>query len=170
PFQMALEEAGVYEKIFIKQKGEEDTIAPPAPVQAPKRVTVTITRVENVDDGIDLVGPADFFAEVTIGGTVTNTPIKLNDNKHSPNWSVSKDVDANTVSITIRLIDDDSPTTADDLCDLNPATDKKSLFLTYNLRTGQITGSVAGSKGQEITATGRGDSDKCMIRFKINHT
>lgn len=168
--QMALVRSGVYEKIFLRQQGEDTThVAPPEPLPAGV-VKVTITRARHVDD-VDPgpgQGEADFYGWIQIDDKFRSFGTIESDNDVSPNWSLSNEVVANTVSIKIRLYDEDTGLAApDDLCDIDPAAGKRGLDLTYDLRNGRITGDATGQRGTVLTVRGGGDTDRCEISFKI---
>jgi hypothetical protein len=164
--------AGLYSRLFKAQIGENND-PPPAP-PAPKKITVTIRRVKQIDDlDIDLFGAqgADFFARVTIDGSTTRTPTVLDDDDTSPSWITSVNSTTSIVTIRIKLYDEDGGLRlGDDHCDINPANSKFDLVMTYNLQTGAIGGDAVGTRGNEIHVVGAGNDDKAEIWFTINHS
>ncbi len=134
---------------------------------APRNVNVTIRRIRAIDDleGFG-AGAPDFKARIGIFGATFTTPERTG-NDIRPNFSFTRTVDSNRVSIAISLVDVDG-TSRDDRCDINPAIGMKDLVLNYNIATGQITGDVTGSRGVEIRARGAGDGNRCEIFFVVN--
>lgn len=86
-----------------------------------------------------------------------------------PNWQVRGRVTGSVARIRIRIMDDDGGLEEkDDHVDVCPAIGKKDLDLTFNLRTGRISGDATGSRGQRIHTRGGGsDTDKAEIWFSI---
>ncbi len=168
--QMALVRAGVYDRIFLAQLGENTVQESPPPVLPAGTVKVTITRVRSVDD-VDPApgqGEADFYARIEIDDKFRSFGTIENQNAPQPNWSLSNAVVGESVKIHITLYDEDTGITApDDLCDIDPASGRRGLDVTYNLRTGRVTGDATGNRGEAITVRGGGDSDRCEITFKV---
>lgn len=170
PQQMVFVRAGVYDDIFLAQTGESDA-KDPRPEPAPAGdVKVTITHVESIDD-VDPApgqGQADFYARITIDDEFKSFATVEGNSSHSPNWSLTNSVVGTTVKIRILLYDEDTgPAAPDDLCDIDPGNDRKGLDITYNLKTGKITGDVSGDRGVVRTVSGANDSDRCRISFKV---
>jgi hypothetical protein len=137
---------------------------------ADQLVTLTINRVRQIDnpDGWG-GGDADYYAKVRFNGTWNKSGHKNNVKDWQPNWKFrGAAADDQSLPIRIELWDHDS-TSADDLCDINPRKGKKGLDLVYNLKTGQITGDLSGTRGSVIHAKGSGDSDRAEIWFTIDH-
>lgn len=168
--QMALVRAGVYDRIFLAQLGEDAVQESPPPVLPSGTVKITITRVRSVDD-VDPgpgQGEADFYARIELDDKFRSFGTIESENSPQPNWSLSNTVVGETVRIHITLFDEDTGLAApDDVCDLDPASGRRALDVTYNLRSGRVTGDATGDRGEEITVRGGGDSDRCEITFKV---
>ncbi|HBB30782.1 MAG TPA: hypothetical protein DDZ80_02255 [Cyanobacteria bacterium UBA8803] len=134
-------------------------------------VTVTINRVKGDFDPI--WNDSDFYSRISIAGQEWRSPTKGGSNDYRPpNWYFTKWVTGSTVPITIKLYDEDGPSwlNPDDHVDIDPRWGDKDLHLTYNLSTGQISGDVYGSQGQQIYARGAGDSSRGEIWFTVNRS
>lgn len=134
-------------------------------------VTVTIHRlkeISNLDKDFPRKDQADFFAQIWIAGKATNTRVMSKDDGW-PNWRVRGWVPGNTTKIKIRIMDDDGGMEEDDdHVDVAPRIGDKDLDLTFNAKTGRVTGDVRGRRNQRIHARGGGeDSDKAEIWFSI---
>lgn len=168
--QMALVQAGVYTKIFLTQLGENTVEENPPAVLPSGTVKVTITRVRSVDD-VDPgpgQGQADFYARIEIDDKFRSFGTIEGNSAPQPDWSLSNTVVGETVKIHITLYDEDTGLAApDDVCDIDPGSNRRALDVTYNLRTGRVTGDATGDRGQAITVRGSGDSDRCEITFKV---
>lgn len=130
-------------------------------------LTLTITRVKQTDN-VDDTRLGEFYAKVKIGGVAQpQTGHREDDGDVSPNWRFSRSAALNsTVPFQIDIWDHDSPD-PDDHCDVSPVHGKKALEISYNLRTGQISGDVTGACGDLIHARGAGDSDRVEIWFRV---
>ena len=146
-------------------------VASPLAVRArDKRVTLTITRVRQIDN-IDATKPGELYAKVHIGEkSFPKTGHREDDGDVSPNWTFNNAAAENsTVGITIAIFDHDAPD-ADDHCDVSPVDGKKTLEIRYNLRTDQVTGDVGGHGGELIHARGRGDGNRVEMWFRVTQT
>jgi hypothetical protein len=168
--KMVFEKAGVYYRIFKKQTGETTSTSTPVAPPAPKTVTLTITSVKQAEGAdIDFLGDADFYPVVQFDSDLELTkPYVLNDDAITPNWTFTKTTGADIVTIKIRIFDSDGGVAGnDDECDINPSTGR-FLTITYNLRTGALSGGGSGSSGSIVTRTGSGEYS-VEIKFKITH-
>lgn len=134
-------------------------------------VKLTITRVrqiDNPDSGSPFAGTGDYYARVSIGGVkLPRTSHRDNKRDVTPNWTFERGAAANSVvPISIRIWDHDS-FSDDELCDASPINSKRQLDIFYNLRTGQITGDVTGTRGALINAQGAGESNRVALWFRV---
>ncbi|MEM9540606.1 MAG: S8 family serine peptidase [Cyanobacteria bacterium P01_E01_bin.42] len=147
----------------------------PLPTQ---QVTVTVHRIKEVDN-MDLnwlgTDEADFRATIDINGTNWTSPVQNGQDDASPNWQLSQEVTGKTVPISIKIEDEDTFNFPfDDVqdyeyVDVNPLSGSKTLNLTYNLLTREITGSsVNGVAGEQIFVRGEGDSSRADLWFSID--
>ena len=135
-----------------------------------QEVTVTVHRIAEIDDMDWFGGDADFRAIIGINGTSWTSPIQHNQNDISPNWQFTQEVTGTTIPISLTVHDEDTivggETFAD--VDINPQSGN-TLNLTYNLLTGEVTGSgVNGIAGNQIQMSGNGDADRANIWFSID--
>jgi hypothetical protein len=172
PNQMFLVRNFVYNKLFMKELGEDDRPLDTGPVVATPsaNIKVTITRVKAMQD-VDPFpgqGQADFFGRITIDDAFKSFATIDNDSDASPsNWSLTNKIVAKTVTVRIRLFDEDLD--AADVCDICPRDKAKTLKVTVNLKNGEITGDASGHLGDSLTVAGAGshDDNRCQITFKI---
>ncbi len=139
--------------------------------QRVRTVTVKIHRVAQVDnlDKGDMLGSdkADFFCQITIDGKMHQTK-QISDDDATPGWTFRAPMYGRTASVRIKLIDNDGGMEEkDDFVDINRRKGKKDLHLTYNPRTGRITGDARGRRGRIIRTQGSGDTDQGRIWFSI---
>ncbi len=174
PRQLVMVRAGVYDKLFLAEKGEDRPIDPrPRPVSTTRRVTVSITHVMAIDnvDPEPFDGRADFYARIHIGDRFLAFDTIQNANDIRPSWFLTQRVVGEEVPVQIELFDEDTGLAApDDPCDINPAPNQRALHLFYNLKTGLVSGDAAGRGGQFITVRGAGDSDRCELTFRIDRS
>lgn len=139
--------------------------------QRTRYVTVRISRVAQIDnlDKVDSItaDDADFYAQITINGRTKRTPTIHKDDSRV-NWTFRAPYTGRSVSVRIKLVDDDGGLEQnDDFVDINPRDGKKDLHMTYNPRNGRITGDARGSRGRTIRSRGGGDTDRGQIWFSI---
>lgn len=169
PEKMILEKHGVFARVFKDQEVAPHDEEPPKPVEKSYRVTVKVTKVEAVSNGIDPVGDPDFFAKLSV--RTDQKIVDSIDNKKvvSPsNWSHSVVVTGATASVRIEIWDEDGNLYGDDdHCDANPASDLKSILINVNLPSKILSRSVSGAAGRSYTLTGNG-SDAVKVTFSID--
>ena len=135
------------------------------------QLTATVNRVRgDFDNDIwPTTDASDFYTILSIAGNEWRSGTRGGSDDLRPNWQFSQSVTATTVPITIKIYDEDGGANgADDHVDIDPNSGDKDLNLTYNLFTGQITGDVSGTQGQQLYARGRGDSDQGEVWFTLN--
>jgi hypothetical protein len=153
------------------------TIAPSGALNK-TAIIVRTTRIEELPVGffeqkIDSPGgTADFFANITINGQ-TFVETMLNDQVNpSPAWHTIKFVPSSQANVAIRyqLVDEDGGLAGDDdICDINPAGNKRELDFTFNTATQSLSGDVSGihnNDGSAVVSAG-GQSDHARIRFFV---
>jgi hypothetical protein len=137
-----------------------------------RTVTVKIWRVaqvDNLDKGDQLkTDRADFYALVKIGnGELVRSTNHSDDDGH-PGWEFYGEANSRYVPIRIKINDDDGGLEEqDDYVDVCPLSNKKDLNLTYDTKTGRISGDVRGRRGQIIYTIGHGDNDKGKLWFSV---
>jgi subtilisin-like proprotein convertase family protein len=156
------------------------TLADNDPKPAPKpqygKISVVVHQVSqmngsNFDEDFIVTRQADFLTQITIDGQQWESPVVDENDSPSPNWTFSRNLTAVTVPIRIKIFDDDGPIMGYEDADINPQSNAQYLDLTYNLVTGEITGSgVNGQKGEQIISQGNGDGNSAQITFSIDHT
>lgn len=139
--------------------------APQAALAADKDVTVTILKVRAIDK-VDEFSKGDFYARVTIGGTVLTTQPVKQSNIDKPDWKLSTKVKPGKVDIKVEILDKD--VTVDDPIDINKVDNKRALDMTLNTKSCSIKGFSKGySCGDTITRTGQ-EKKAAEVAFKIN--
>jgi hypothetical protein len=130
---------------------------------------VMINRVRQIDDLDSLAeGGADFYARVGIDGVESTSPVSENRDDVTPQWTFTQPVTGESVPITIKLFEKDS-VGGDDHCDINPRGRARDLSLTYNLRTGAVTGDATGLRQRLIHVAGGADDKRAQIWFTVYH-
>lgn len=138
-----------------------------------KLAGVIIDRVRAIDDFEDFPNftEADFFPVVTIDGRdFTKPDIEDQDDITPPDWNFGNQASERFVPITISILEADP--FSDEVADINPASGRKELNLTYDMVTGQVkdanTGQVyASAPGQTISLEGAGSDERAAIEFRI---
>ncbi len=137
------------------------------PTEAPplKFVYLTIERVRQVDNP-DGRTDGDFYAHVMMDGKWFAESTHREDAADvSPMWDFGLAYSANnsrSIPIRIEIWDHDAPG-RDDQCDVNPVSGKRHLDLTYDPRSGMITGDDTGRRNRTIIARGSGDSNRVAV-------
>ena len=73
--------------------------------QAMHEITVTISEVRMLDRGdVPIAGQADLYAVVTIGGEVLKTQRVRNQDRITPNWTLSKKVAPGNHDIKVQIV------------------------------------------------------------------
>ncbi|MEQ8385858.1 MAG: S8 family serine peptidase [Coleofasciculus sp. A1-SPW-01] len=136
-------------------------------------VTVKVNRVKGDFDPLS-VGGSDFYSRISIGSNQWRSPTNNNDNDYSPsNWSYSRYINGTTVPIAIQLYDQDNfffLFNPDDHIDIDPKSGNRDINITYDLRTGRVSGDLTGYKGRSLYSRGGGDSDQGEIWFTVNQS
>jgi len=138
------------------------------------QLTTTINRLVGDFDGLG-AGASDYFTLVSFSDNPPNdenawlrSPEQTG-NDISPNWQLGQPVTGVTVPITIRVYDNDGLLTfGNDYVDVDPNGGDKDLNLTYNLFTGEVSGDVVGTQGQQLYSRGSGDDNQGEIWFTVN--
>jgi hypothetical protein len=137
-------------------------------------ITVKIWRVAqgegvNLDAGDQLkIDRADFYAWCKIGNGKLIRSTNHSDDDGHPGWEFYGEGSGRYVPVRIKINDDDGGLEdKDDYVDVNPRANKKDLHLTFDTRTGRITGDARGRRGQIIHVVGGGDDDKGKLWFSI---
>ena len=156
---------------YIQMWATTERLSPPI---TEHRVTVTVHRVAQIDnldtDSFISTDRADFYAQVTIDGHREQSRVVRERDDVSPEWSFSRAVSENTVTITIRLFDEDGGLSGpDDECDINSLSRRTELNLTYDLLPGRISGDASGVRGSRIIAIGNGDTNRARLWFTVDH-
>ncbi|ACB54144.1 putative peptidase [Crocosphaera subtropica ATCC 51142] len=152
---------------------------PPLPPAPTTWVTVTVNRVKgDFDPGKERRlgrglrrGDSDFYTVLSIDNQPEwRSPTKVGSNDYiPPDWQLIRFTENPIVPITIRLYDQDKgPFNPDDHIDIDWRSGDKDLHLTYNWLTGEITGDLNGFQGEQIYASGGGDSQVGEIWFTIS--
>lgn len=141
-------------------------VAGGAVAQSPREaeVVVTITKVRAIDK-IDAFSRGDFFARVTIDGSVQAVPPVKQQGEIAPNWVFTQKVKRGRVPVRVEILDKDL--TKDELIDINRVPDKRVQEFTVNTRSCTIAG-FAGSPRCGDSITRAGDQPKAAeITFKV---
>ncbi len=142
------------------------------PTTAPtvRWVYLTITRVQRLSGPDPFGGAGDYYAKVRMDGAwFTKSKHKDNDNDVSPNWLFGLGYSRSTaksIAVRLEIYDHDWPS-ADDMCDVAPASGRKYLSFTIS-PTGSISGDISGSAGSNIAVSGAGDSDRVRVTLRVN--
>src|SRR5438105_2112923 len=114
----------------------------------PVQVTLTIQRfveIQSPDGGLFGQTHGNYYGLVNIDNqgdqdTRSFAPVQKDNGDISPYWQFRATVDANegTVPISIQIKDEDTgvPFSVDDVMDINPHSDIRTLRLSFNLQTG----------------------------------
>lgn len=177
-------------KTFFRRKWEEviplvDARTPPeAPTPVPSSlsfstgtefVVVEITQIREIDDrDVGALDQADWYSTANIAGDEYRSGIIFGRDEfnfltkpYGP-FSYVKPMPAGTepVPIMLRLFDEDGGLYGDDdHCDISPAAGIKNLRITYDRRTGGITGAITANGG--ATVRGAGDGNRAEIAFRV---
>lgn len=131
-------------------------------------LTVVIDRVRT-DCSHDMLGDADFYAQVNIEGrNFFNEGEKIeNQNDISPGWAYGRQVGLTGIkSLYIRILEEDEPED-DQITDIDP-TGGRDIDLVVDLDTGVIGGDVSGMCGEQIHCSGNDDESMYSeIWFRI---
>lgn len=140
----------------------------PASGQLPMLHISNVTQIDNLDRGTPLgKNRADFYANVTINGTLTKTE-KFSSDNGNPDWKVMLDTTKRVNTITIALWDDDGGLDgSDDHADINYRTTSKDITFTYDRYTGKVRGDVRGFFNEVFQTEGKDDDYKARINFRI---
>lgn len=122
-------------------------------------------------------GESEFFVRATIDGKTVKTG-NFNGDRVFPNSTITQSVDVNKrfIPIKIEVFEDDIGFfDSDDRVDINPASGKQSLELTYDTLRGNFFGDLAGQENTLKIVDGAGDSTsgdngRATFGFKIDYT
>ncbi|MFM9873293.1 MAG: hypothetical protein ACKVQS_07495 [Fimbriimonadaceae bacterium] len=145
------------------------TSTPPSMTgQIPMLHISNVKQIDNLDRGTPLgKNRADFYANVTVNGVLTQTEKFATDNG-DPDWKIMLDTKKRINTIKIALWDDDGGLAGnDDHSDINPSNRTKDIIFTYDRYTGKIRGDVRGSFNDVMTSKGMNDEYQAQISFRI---
>jgi hypothetical protein len=136
--------------------------------QLPMLHISNVKQIDNLDRGTPLgKNRADFYANVTINGVLTQTEKYATDNG-DPDWRIMLDTTKRINTIKIALWDDDGGLSGnDDHTDINPSNRTKDITFTYDRYTGKIRGDVKGHFNDVLVSKGMNDEYKAQISFRI---
>jgi uncharacterized repeat protein (TIGR01451 family) len=141
------------------------TVTSPASADPFTPVTVTVSRVVEVDDPDPVQGDGDYYAQVQIDGLGLQTGPEESGEDLKPFWNFSGNVDRavepTTTTVTVTLKDADVfPAEPDDIIDLNPVDNVQQLVFSVNLDTGAWTGTnLPGLPVNQTCFQGDGDTE-----------
>ncbi len=127
-------------------------------------IEIVIDRVRALDV-IDLSGPADFFARVTIGGRVFETEPVKRQNDISPNWIIRRRVHGGTHDVKLEILDKD--VSRDDPIDINRVNPKRDLDFRVNTRYCTITGFAEPYDCGTVIQRAGGEKKSAEITFRV---
>ena len=140
---------------------------------APAVADEIVVRIEELHSGgrIDpLNGRADFYAQVTIDGTVYRSPRIRRADDIRPNWVFSKSVRPGTYNVKIEVFDKDV-FSKDDLIDINRLDGKRDLDFRVRTRPCLVLDFAepyaCRGRGVTITRAGR-ETKSAEIRFTVD--
>jgi hypothetical protein len=122
-----------------------------------------IVQINNPDSG----KAGDYYPRVYMngynyGGSTTDNTVDI-----SPYWIMKyRTTSTNSFPVTIAIYDRDSHND-DDLCDANPASGTREVYLTYNPQSGYFSGTTSGYRNRTTRITGDGDSRKIHLWFRF---
>lgn len=139
----------------------------PAPINAaPKEheITVTIKTVKALDS-IDTFSKGDFYARVTINGTVQKTAHVRQSAAISPNWKIVQKVPPGTHKIKVEILDKDA--SLDDPIDINRIDNKRDLDFTVNTKNCKIEGFASTYRCGKTITRGGNERKKAEAAFTV---
>ena len=141
------------------------TVANPASADPFTPVTVTVSRVVEIDDPDPTQGDGDYYAQVQIDGQGLQTGPEESGEDLRPYWNftgnIDRAVEPSTTTVTVTLKDADGfGAEPDDIIDLNPVDNVQQLIFSVNLDTGTWTATnVPGNPVNQTCFQGDGDTD-----------
>lgn len=142
-------------------------------------VNLNIDRILSLTDmdSSDGQGESEFFVRATIDGKTVKTG-NFNGDRVFPNSTITQSVDVNKRFIPIKLEvfeDDIGFFDSDDRVDINPASGKQFLELTYDTLRGDFFGDLTGRESTLKIVDGAGDSTsgdngRATFGFKVDYT
>jgi len=137
---------------------------------AADEITITIESLQALDR-IDVGGGrADFFAQVTIDGTVYRSPRIRKADVVRPNWTFSKHVRPGTYDVKLEIFDKDV-FSKDDQIDINRLDAKRDLDFRVRTRSCMVLDFAepysCRGRGATITRAGR-EKKSAEIRFTVD--
>lgn len=137
---------------------------------AADEIIVTVESLQALDR-IDVGGgQADFYAQVTIDGTVYRSPRIRRADVVRPNWTFSKHVRPGTYNVKLEIFDKDV-FSKDDLIDINRLDDKRDLDFRVKTRPCTVLDFAEpyACRGRGVTITRAGREKKSAeIRFTVD--
>lgn len=131
-------------------------------------LTITISQLTALDAADTwLAGPDDFYARVTIGGEVFQTPIKRQRNVANPNWKISKVVRRGKTDVRVEIFDKDIGK-ADDKIDINRITPKRDLDFTVDTRRCRVIGFANSFRCGDAIHRSGSEAKKAEIVFYVD--
>ncbi|MGE0766222.1 MAG: C2 domain-containing protein [Hyphomicrobiaceae bacterium] len=133
-------------------------------------IIVTIDSLQSLDRIDPGGGQADFYAQVTIDGTVYRSPRIRRADVVRPNWTFSKQVRPGTYNVKLEIFDKDV-FSKDDLIDINRIDDKRDLDFRVRTRPCLVLDFAEpyACRGRGVTITRAGREKKSAeIRFTVD--
>jgi len=137
---------------------------------AADEITVTVESLQSLDRIDPGGGQADFFAQVTIDGTVYRSPRIRRADVVRPNWTFSKHVRPGTYDVKLEIFDKDV-FSKDDLIDINRLDAKRDLDFRVRTRPCAVLDFAEpyACRGRGVTITRAGREQKSAeIRFTVD--
>jgi hypothetical protein len=145
----------------------KDVMLRPLPVTEQSHLTISIERV--IRRGKVPKRSARFYTIVRIGDLRFKTRDLRPSNDLQPNWAFEKLADRTlrVIPITIEIWDSGAgPSGQDVKLDINPTSNKKSVEVSVNLVTSEVSGDARGKSGEILQLTGK-HSDATEVWFRI---
>lgn len=132
-----------------------------------RTISLEISRVKQIDN-VDATQGGEFYARVRINGvSFPKTGHREDKRDVRPGWmfvTIVREIPG--VPISIDIYDQDFPD-SDDHCDASPFDGRKSLHVSYNVTTGDISGDATGHGGDLIHVRGAGDRNRVEVWFRV---
>jgi len=132
-------------------------------------IIITVETLQALDR-IDVGGaPADFYAQVTIDGTVFRSPRIRRSDTVRPNWTFSKRVRPGTYNVRLEVFDKDL-FSKDDQIDINRLDGKRHIDFRVKTRPCAVLDFAEpyACRGRSVTITRAGRENKSAeVRFSV---